>query len=46
MKSGFVELVVKKVIGGRAVHLEPKAPRYRAIDSFKKYIEETLPGME
>ena len=39
MKSGFVELVVKKVIGGRTVALEQKAPRYRAIDSFKKYIE-------
>jgi hypothetical protein len=38
MKSGFVELVVKRVIGGRAITLKDKPKRYRAIDSFKRYL--------
>lgn len=46
MKSGFVELVVKRVIGGRVTRLEEKAQRYRPIDSFKKYLNQTLPEME
>lgn len=45
MKSGFIELVIKRVIGGRAINLEEKAPRYKAIDSFKKYLTQTLPEM-
>jgi hypothetical protein len=44
MKSGFVELVVKKVLGTRS-H-EQKIIRYKPIDSFKHYIKETLPSME
>jgi hypothetical protein len=46
MKSGFIELVVSRTMAGRAVASTPKDNRYRPIDSFKKYIYETLPKME
>ena len=31
MKSGFIELVVKRAIGGVAQNLPEKAPRYRPV---------------
>ena len=46
MKSGFIELVVKKTLAGRSVETAPSRPRYRPIHSFKKYMENILPAME
>lgn len=46
MKSGFVELVVKRVMNGVTHNLPDKAPRYRPIDSFKNFIHKSLPEME
>ena len=31
MKSGFIELVVKRAMGGAVQNLPEKAPRYRAV---------------
>lgn len=46
MKSGFVELVVKRALAGRALPVSEGSSRHRPIDSFKKFINNSLPQME
>ena len=46
MKSGFVELVVKRAIGGAIQNLPEKTQRQRPVDYFKNFINKSLPLME
>jgi hypothetical protein len=46
MRSGFVELVVKNRLAGKAVPLATEQKKYQPADSFKKYITSVLPKIE
>ena len=50
MRSGFIELVVKKALAGSQSSTQSmeksKSIRYKPIDSFKKYLLSTLPNIE
>lgn len=46
MKSGFVELVVKNRLAGKAVPLTTATKKYQPVDSFKKYMTSILPKVE
>lgn len=46
MRSGFVELVVKNRLAGKAVPLATEHKKYQPVDSFKKYISNILPRIE
>lgn len=43
MRSGFVELIVKNRLAGKAISLATDQKMYRPVDSFKKYITNILP---
>lgn len=45
MKSGFVELIVKNRLANKAIDRAPYTPRYQPVDSFRKFITQTLPKM-
>lgn len=48
MKSGFVEMVVKRALAGRPIDKVDKYEyvKTRPIDLFKKFIKTSLPKME
>ena len=46
MRSGFVELVVRNRLAGKAVPLASDQKKYKPVDSFKKYISNILPKIE
>jgi len=46
MKSGFVELVVKNRLAGKAIPLATEHKKYQPVDSFKKYMTNILPKIE
>jgi len=46
MKSGFVELVVKNRLAGKAIPIATEQKKYQPVDSFKKYMTNILPKIE
>lgn len=46
MKSGFVELVVKNRLAGKAIPFSNAQKKYQPVDSFKKYMTSILPKIE
>lgn len=37
MKSGFVELIIKNRMAGKAIDKSPYINRYQPVDSFRKF---------